>query len=387
MGRSPEIIILGGGPAGLQFARTLSRVAEPTSMLVIEENRRIGLPQHCTGLVSLRGLREDIRLSESVVLNKFKGALIYSPSGKVLVAEKNSYVAGVLDRVRMEEVIFEEVASSGVRALLGKKGLFLGKGRIKVGSSSYAPNLVVDARGIKGLMERLGRNGRILPALQYDIKVSKVNLDLEHVYIFLGSKYSRGFFLWIVPISEKTIRVGVASRDSTKGRLEAFLKKESGKFFKAERLLKVHGGAVYLGGTVYPLVEGNRVYIGDTAGQTKPTTGGGLVYLSRAARLLAEAFREDEISSYEEKWKKLMRKEIFLQRIVRRLLDSLGDKEFDELFSSLKDMGVENLLKEIGDMDSQGDVVKKVILKMPLHSPLLASQLLYALLKGFISTD
>lgn len=194
-------------------------------------------------------------------------------------------------------------------------------------------------------------------------------------------------FAWIVPLTEDTVRIGLASRGNVKKRLDSMLKEDLVKgLIKPIKVEKVLGGAVYTGGTVYPLVEETTAYIGDSAGQTKPTTGGGLVYLSRAAKYLAEAIVGGDLKMYERLWKKNMNREIKIQITLRVFLNNLQDKQLDRLFKTLKEIDVEDILRREGDMDFQSQIVKKVGLKILYKDPILAALLLKHLLGGFVAT-
>ncbi|WP_252901143.1 NAD(P)-binding protein [Vulcanisaeta sp. JCM 14467] len=49
-----DAIIVGAGPSGLYLARELSKVMNVT---IFEEDRMLGIPPHCTGLVNLSSLK------------------------------------------------------------------------------------------------------------------------------------------------------------------------------------------------------------------------------------------------------------------------------------------------------------------------------------------
>lgn len=381
-----RVIILGGGPAGLQATRRILEKTERVRIVLVEEHTNVGLPQHCTSLVSLRGLKEDIAVSERVVLNYFKGAYIYSPAGYLIVAERNDNVAAVINRPDLEQELLENVSrSQNVDIILGKKGR-MRDNIVWVNGKRISGDIVVDARGISVLKRRRNLGNNVLPALQYDIQIENLGLESDHVYIFLGSRFSTGFFAWIVPLTEDTVRIGLASRGNVKKRLDSMLKEDLVKgLIKPIKVEKVLGGAVYTGGTVYPLVEGTTAYIGDSAGQTKPTTGGGLVYLSRAAKYLAEAIVGGDLRMYERLWKKNMNREIKIQRTLRVFLNNLQDKQLDRLFKTLKEIDVEDILRREGDMDFQSQIVKKIGLKILYKDPMLAALLLKHLLGSFIA--
>jgi Dehydrogenases (flavoproteins) len=114
-----DVHILGAGPAGLQVARFLLK-GYSGDVYVYEEHEKIGRPIHCTGLVSLEGLKKDIGIIDgNLITNTFRGAIFFSPSGKRLIVGRPETVAVVVDRERLEERLYEEALSLGAHVKLG----------------------------------------------------------------------------------------------------------------------------------------------------------------------------------------------------------------------------------------------------------------------------
>ncbi|UNQ72857.1 NAD(P)/FAD-dependent oxidoreductase [Infirmifilum sp. NZ] len=380
-----DVIILGGGSAGLQAARSIAEIAGQLSVLLIEEDAQVGFPEHCTGLVSLSGIEKALRLNpEQVAMNYVRGAHIVSPSGFRLTVEKEARVAAVVDRPLYEQKLFD-IVSRRADVVLGVKAEIDGVS-VKIGTKRLRARYLVDARGLRSLVSRKPDARRwVLPALQYDIQVYSAETD--YVYIFLGSKLSHGFFAWAVPLDEERYRIGVASKGMVLTRIRYLLRRlerlTDGEV-RPRALRKVIGGGVYTGGLA-DQVKGNVFYIGDSAGQTKPTTGGGLVYHSTAALLLAKALKACEPRAYSAGVKRALGMEISGQRFLRRVLNRIPDGQLDYILMSVKEIGGEEIISRHGHMDEQMRVMLNLGWEILRKRPELYLSILRSLFYAIVS--
>ena len=97
-----DLVVIGAGPSGLLIA--LEAVSGGGEVIVLEEHEEVGVPDHCAGLVSLRGLKA-LDIPGNYVKNYVKGANIYSPSGVKLRVFKDEYQAAVIDRVLFDKAV------------------------------------------------------------------------------------------------------------------------------------------------------------------------------------------------------------------------------------------------------------------------------------------
>jgi flavin-dependent dehydrogenase len=93
---SYEVIITGGGPAGLSCAQKLGEAGK--KVLLLEQNSEIG-PKVCAGGLLKDGLG-DSKLPEKLFEYKFKNIPIYNFSKKQILSS-NDYIIYTIDRKKL----------------------------------------------------------------------------------------------------------------------------------------------------------------------------------------------------------------------------------------------------------------------------------------------
>lgn len=106
--------------------------------------------------------------------------------------------------------------------------------------------------------------------------------------------------------------------------------------------------------------------VGDAAGQTKPTSGGGIYYgllcAEAAAETAVEALEKGDLSAlglkgYEERWRQRLGREIRSGALLRRLAERLTDDEIDDLFRVVQSDGVLAAVTRKARFDWHKDVI------------------------------
>src|SRR5262249_44929314 len=75
-----DVIVIGGGPAGLYTALLLAQGG--VDVIVLEEHPNIGVPTHCTGIVSAE-TDQLYKIPDDIVLNRPSACLFVSPRGRI----------------------------------------------------------------------------------------------------------------------------------------------------------------------------------------------------------------------------------------------------------------------------------------------------------------
>jgi len=401
-----DVIVVGSGPCGSFSAFTLTKLG--AKVVVYEEHEKVGVPSHCTGHLSLSGLRRLglLPLPTKVVENEFRGAVFFSLSGKGFSVRFGSPVTCVVNRELFDRHLAELAVKAGAEYCLGAraesivsesgvvKGIVASRRGVK---ETVTSNMVIDAEGVSsvllkktGLLRTLNRS-MVVNAVEAELdKVEDVNTDTVEIY--LGRKYAHGLFAWIVPRRDSSAKVGLAVKTGDpRTHLHQFMHNHpvASKKLRRSKIVKLSVHPIPLGGPIPRTYSNGLLVVGDAASQVKPTTGGGVVVgllCSRVAGEIAyEAVKNNEfseafLSRYESRWKRLVGFDLTAMRHARGLFDCLSDNKIDELISFCARLGINRILEEAGDLDFQG----RSLVRMVRH-PAVPTVALYFLLSSLTS--
>ena len=90
-----DVIVIGGGPAGLAAAAELARRGR--TVAVFEEHDTIGSPVHCTGVLAAEAL-DSLDLPRAALLNPLATVRFVAPSGEAFEYTTPKTEAVVIDR-------------------------------------------------------------------------------------------------------------------------------------------------------------------------------------------------------------------------------------------------------------------------------------------------
>ncbi|MEM2455643.1 MAG: NAD(P)/FAD-dependent oxidoreductase, partial [Candidatus Bathyarchaeia archaeon] len=330
-----EIAVIGAGPSGLIAAYEASR--RGLKVTVLEEHREIGVPCHCAGLLSINGLnRIGVPYNGIYVLNRIRGARFFSPSNISFTVEWEKPIACVVDRRLFDLFLAEQAYKNGSLIKLKSKVNRARRDRNKwflevSGGNVVGAKLLIDAEGAMPKIPRMvgiktHDTKRLLKGIQADLLVS--NLNPDYVEIYFGRTIAPNFFAWVIPLDDEVARVGLACNTSdVRDKLLKFIKK---RFTKSSQdkleYLKYYSGLVITCGPIDRTYWDGLLIVGDSAGHTKPISGGGVIFGGVCAKIAGTvasmAIKNDKIEreflkTYENEWKSKIGKEIKTALLIR----------------------------------------------------------------------
>ena len=363
-----DVIIAGGSISGLLAGREIA--SKGLSVAILEEDAEIGTPEHCGGLVSITGIENLGIIPESnAVENKIKYAKIFSYS-KIFELNAEEQKVIVLDRRMFDKQIAFQTQRMGgdIRVMCAMRSITKRSEcndnryyyEVRTSEGTLKCNYFVDARGVSSILHR-NREG-VLQSAQYEVYAPWIERDTIEVK-FDSERYP-GFFAWIIPTSRGKAKIGVAGKSiNAANALKGYLDTK-GKVYSIIR--KVYA-PIWVRGPLETFVYGRTVIIGDAAGQTKPTTAGGIYTCGMggilAGRAIAKAFEQKNdnlLYDYQKRWFSIFKDEFDKMIIARRLLERLDNKAIDELFFTVSQTQTEQLSKT-GDFDFHSAALAKIL--------------------------
>ncbi|MBA2868347.1 NAD(P)/FAD-dependent oxidoreductase [Methanococcus maripaludis] len=372
-----DVVIVGGGPSGFITGENIKN----KNVLILEEHQEIGVPFQCAGLLSKKCINELGNPKGSV--NKVRGAHIYSKNSSITVGNEEIR-AEVFERKVMDKDI-------AVRASKNVDVLLKSYGKIKNSNNSsnrdkcmhnleimhmgdtfeISPEIIIGADGIRSTIGRslnmLDKKREIISGVQIEFVNAKV--DDDFVYVIYDKRYSEKFFTWIIPLGNDRVRVGMCDSNNSYKKLMDFIENNP----VAKEILKNANPVEFICGAI-PIgysksVKNNVMLVGDSAGQVKPLSGGGLYYGAKCGKICADTINQyfegnydiDFLKNYEKNWKSEISSEIDKNIKIRKILNRINNDKMDRIFDFINKKNLVEFINEKGDMDNPSTVVKPIL--------------------------
>ena len=363
-----DVVIAGGSISGLLAAREIA--AGGLSVAVLEEDAEIGTPEHCGGLVSISGIQNlgivpDIDTIEN---NRIAYAKIFSPSSCFEIRAERQKVI-VLDRRKFDKQIAFQAQKKGAEIRVKCSMRSFGKEGsdyvVKTSEGNFSCNFFVDARGIASIINT-NRDG-VLHSAQYEVYASWI--EPHTIEVVFNSQQYPGFFAWIIPTGRGRGKVGVAGRRiNAASALQTYIDSK-GKYSVVRKVY----APIWVNGPLQSFVSDKTIRVGDAAGQSKPTTAGGIYTCGMGGVLAGRALvraadkKNDErqkqqllLKRYEIDWFSMFKPEFDKMLLARRLLERMDNKAIDNLITAIPKEIVQEASVD-GDFDLHSSALAKIL--------------------------
>jgi len=374
-----DVIVIGGGPSGLNAARRLAEWG--LNVVVLERKSEIGTHVICTGIVGKEIFR-GFDLSEDSILKEIQRVKMVSPYSTQITYQHPIAFANVVDREKFDKYLADAAESMGVEiklenhvldisvnsnhveVLTRKKSKYLQK---------YSAEMAVIATGIDcRLNKKLGLG--YPKDFIYGIQAEFEGNNYDSTTILVGNHIAPGAFAWVVPTGEKEVRVGLMTNKDPQACFQNLMKKLGLTMEQNLGQNYVQFRAIAQG--LVSGTYGERVLsVGEAAGQVKTTSGGGIYFglhcSNIASQVVLKRFNEGcfsarALAEYEKLWKKEIQKEILIGYYARKICGKLSDAQIEKMFRIAQTDGIMPLIREKGNFDWHSELVLALIKRMPL---------------------
>ena len=354
------ISIIGAGPAGSAAAYLLAKSGYDTT--IYEEHSSVGEPVQCTGIVT-SSFRKLVKIRREFLVNEINHARIFSPDGRnieINMRQPNF----IIDRWAFDNHLADKAESVGAELRLDSRFMKLSGDGLVIKDKKDRKIITTKSNviiGADGPSSAVARSAGIFGRRQFMTGVQAVaHLDNDNAIEFFPYVSTFG---WVVPESERKVRIGVLGKKDTVAEFKKLLKI---KGIKDKHIIEKQGGVVPIYSNrlrTYSESPEQKVYlVGDAACQVKATTGGGIIQGLTAAKCLADSIIYNR--DYEKEWKKKLGKDLWLHLAARRVMDRFSYDDWNRLIDIFSKKKNKQILERF-----DRDYPSRFFLKLALQEP------------------
>lgn len=356
-----DVLIVGGGPAGLAAAEASAKQGART--LVLERQNEIGYPIHTSGgswVSDMKALNIPEHLYHPVTKVVFVSprrevTLNYHPAVACVMDVRGVYqhlagraiAAGAVLRVRhtVEQTLMDGDAVTGVTA----------KTHASERVSFRAP-VTIDASGFSrhiGVRTDMGKAfHRYGYGAEYDMYAP--NYPQDELYLIMGGAYAPHGYAWVFPRGNGRVRLGVGVLhpdcdvdarpylDSIIRDLPQLMEK-----FRGASPVEYHTGLFPSEGPVERFSRDGLLLAGDSGGHGSTLVGEGIrfaIYSGQmAGRVAAEAVQVGDtsaafLSRFDKQWRARFGRDMDISYMINKHIANYSDEQWDSALDLMKRM-------------------------------------------------
>ncbi|MFQ5406168.1 MAG: geranylgeranyl reductase family protein [Candidatus Micrarchaeia archaeon] len=393
-----DVVVIGAGPAGSQFARFAAKGG--MNVLVIDKKKELGSPVRCgEGITSNWEKKLGLNFRRQDYACEIKGIKVFAPNNHSLTLQTPQSTGFVLERKIFDKELAINAAREGahflpyslVTDLIEKDSKPSGvKVKTPNGQIEVSCDLVVCAEGMESKIARKAGFAALSRASEVDIcyEYEMVNVDCKDlIEVYFGNKLAPRGYLWVFPKGKDVANVGIGAGGATgadpKKLLDEFI--AGNQRFKNAQAVEVKGGVISVGAPQKELVKDNAMIIGTSAHQVDPIHGGGIGLAIEAGFMASQAavqaferkdYSASSLSSYQREWWSAAGPKLEKRLKLRFVLEKFSDDDVNALLGAMDSESLDNILSgDFAAVLKQTGRLGKVMLTKPHLIPLLGSLL------------
>jgi digeranylgeranylglycerophospholipid reductase len=353
-----DLLIIGGGPAGLIAAREAAARQRGLSVILLERDEAVGTPVRCGEGVGSAGVAEFLDPAPAGALapwvsRRITRVVFRAPDGtEVRVAEGD--VGFILDRALFEPALATEARDAGAEIRTGVEATSMvrdaARWRVRISArddvGEIHARIVIGADGVEGAVGRwAGIDTRVRARDMESCAQYVVNdqpIDADAIVLHFGDRVAPGGYAWVFPKGARSANVGLgvlglrAGGRSALAWLDDYMRANFPNAAVSGRTI----GGVIVSATVSRLTADGVMLCGDAAHMINPLSGGGIVNAMKSGRLAAETAltalgagntSADALASYQTRWMRLLGDDHVRFYQVKEALARFDDAFYDSL--------------------------------------------------------
>ena len=353
-----DVLIVGGGPAGLVAAREAAAANPSLDVLLIERDRAFGAPVRCGEGVGAAGVSEFLDpAGADWISRRITRVIFIAPDGtEVRLAEGD--VGYVLDRTRFEPALAADAGRAGAELWLGTEATGMRRvgdrwvvaARGRGGDFTISARIVIGADGVESLVGRWAALDTRVPSRDMEscaqYVVRGIDFDPDAIYLHFGEQVAPGGYAWIFPkgVGVANVGLGIVALKGSGRSAREWLDRYVDAYFPTGTKTSFTVGGVIVHTTVKRTTTDGVLLCGDAAHMVNPLSGGGIVTGMKAARLAAQtavsALAAGDASAaylerYHDAWMKLLGDDHVRFYRIKEALNRFDDSFFDNLARTL----------------------------------------------------
>lgn len=346
-----DIVVIGGGPAGLSAAKAAS--AGGGKVLLLEMQSQIGGQTRSAAWAQANTV--DQALKEAVV-NEVHALKLHSPHQQLVISGDFGVI---LDRRIFDKLLAAEAAASGAEIWLScpVKELLVSNDAVRgvyAEAGAWAERveceMVIDASGAQGqwsslLLRKVFKRDWDREQLALSSEYLMANASALDVELFFTSYFAPLGHIWIYPFGKRFAIAGVRGvRIQSDAALDEFIGRRATPSLKQAVPVAAFRGQLPMEGTLASTYADGILAVGGAAGQVYSLSGEGLQYAlacgELAGKIAVEAVAEGDtskqaLSGYDRAWRGKFEGELNVGHLLHAAFRTSFDQKMDRLFSAL----------------------------------------------------
>lgn len=364
MSSEADVVVAGGGPSGLQFAREVAARSDH-SVVVLEANEALSDNDKSTG-GTFEQVIEGYDVPDTVVMDTNEDVVFESPRA----SERLPIPGYVLDFPAFLEFLGADAERHGatvrtgcrVEAPLVEDGRVTGLAYRDDGRREIAADLVVDATGPAAVLA--GQLGMFDPAdaqrgigMEYE---AVGRYDLDSLLFRFDHAAAPGGYAWTFPAGDGVFKVGVCwiddfyEKHGGDGTIDEYVRRwaDSDPRWNVEDVRAVHAGEAVSNNSLNQRAIDGLVAVGDAVSSINPLFGEGIRPGMQSAEMAADAALDalaagdtsrERLAAYERRWNDEKGRHWKRQRAVGELLYDFDAGQQDRFVRAAGDLSDEQV--------------------------------------------